>query len=112
VLRAEGVTWVTQQTGNHNGRSRTTTSRNQQQLKSERKVNSLPPLRLEPATFGGTHAHISGRSAKSQALKMGLGLFTAEQLTLTADLQLTTLVDKANTASYCVTGNVTQIRVQ
>jgi hypothetical protein len=62
TLNAECVAWVTQQTGNHNGRSCTATYT--VYSKSERKVDSLPPLRFEPATFG-TQAHFSDLSAKS-----------------------------------------------
>jgi hypothetical protein len=46
------VTRVTQQTANHKGRSRTATSRSQQQVKSARKVDPQLPLGLEHATFG------------------------------------------------------------
>jgi hypothetical protein len=45
ALRAECLTRVTQQTGNHNERSPTATSRSQQKIRT----NSLPALRFEPA---------------------------------------------------------------
>jgi hypothetical protein len=57
-------TRVTQQTSNHNERSLTATFRSQQQ--SERKVDSLPLLELEPVAFS-MQALLSDHSAKSHS---------------------------------------------
>jgi hypothetical protein len=75
ALSAECVSWITEQTGYHSLCSLLPLTVNS---KSEWKVDSLPPLGLEPATFG-THTHLSGRSAKSLPKASGklwhLGLF-------------------------------------
>jgi hypothetical protein len=60
ALRAECVTRVPQQTGNHNRRSRPVTSRNQREI-----VYSLPPLGLEPATFARKRTSLTAQPSFS-----------------------------------------------